>query len=222
MNPCSHNTVAKSAGLDHQPRPLIVGLGGTFREESSTGKALDLALAGAERLGADIVRFGSSKLSMPLYNPEELRRSPVSEELISLFERCDGVIVASPSYHGSISGVIKNALDYAEDMIGRGVPYLEDKAIGCIGCGAGWQGAVGALSTLRSIAHSLRAWPTPLGVVVNTSQQVFTADGRCLDRNLSEQLDLVGRQVVSFALARRFFVENNRGLTEAAIARGSG
>jgi FMN reductase len=80
--------------------------------------------------------------------------------------------------------LLKNAIDYTEEMMGRGVPYLEDKAIGCIGCGAGWQGAVGALNALHAITHALRGWPTPMGVAVNTSQPLFAADGRCFDKHL--------------------------------------
>ena len=152
-------------------------------------------------MGAQVISFGFGKLALPLYNPEDPFRSPDSKELVSLFERCDGIIVASPSYHGSISGTIKNALDYTEDMVEKGIPYLEGKAVGCIGCGAGWQGAVGALNTLRSIAHALRAWPTPMGVAVNTSQQPFDSNGS-LDQRLEMQLELVGSQVMAFALAQ--------------------
>jgi FMN reductase len=113
--------------------------------------------------------------------------------------------------------MLKNAIDYSEEMIGRGVPYLEDKAIGCIGCGAGWQGAVGALNTLRAISHALRGWPTPMGVAVNTSQTLFASDGRCLDKQLSDQLELVGRQVVSFAWARQSFIDNAVHREETAM-----
>jgi FMN reductase len=189
-------------------RPLILGLGGTFRERSSTGTALDIALRTAESLGAHVVSFGSSKLALPLYNPEDSFRSQDSQDLVSLFERCDGMIVAAPSYHGSISGSIKNALDYTEDLIPRGVRYLEGKPIGCIGGGAGWQGAVGALQTLRTIGHALRGWPTPMGVALNTANRPFGPNGDCTDEHLQEQLELVATQVVSFVLAQRSFRES--------------
>jgi len=215
---CTLDAIVRTAGSSHKTRPLIVGLAGTFRESSSTERVLDLALAGAEKVGARIARFVSRRLALPLYNPDEMARSRDSEELVSLLERADGVIIASPSYHGSVSGMLKNALDYTEDMMRRGVPYLEDKAVGCIGCGAGWQGAVGALNALRSISHALRGWPTPLGVAVNTSQPLFGADGRCLDKPLTEQLELVGRQVVSFARARRSLIDSTAPVEGMAAA----
>jgi FMN reductase len=195
----------EAAGL---PRPLILGVGGTFRENSSSERALELALAAAAAMGAEIVQFKAGKLDLPLYNPRDNYRSQDSEELVNLLDRCDSAIFSSPSYHGTVSGTVKNAIDYAEDLVERGVSYLQDKAIGCIGCGSGWQGAVGALNTLRSIAHALRAWPTPMGVAINTSQPTFAADGRCLDARLADQLQLVGHQVTTFAWVRRKFVEN--------------
>lgn len=188
-------------------RPLILGVGGTFRENSSSERALDVALAAAAAMDAEVVRFKAGKLGLPLYNPQDTHRSPDSEQLVDLLDRCDGAIFSSPSYLGTISGSVKNAIDYVEDLVGRGTFYLQDKAIGCIGCGAGWQGAVGSLNTLRSIAHALRGWPTPMGVAINTSQLLFGADGQCLDPHLADQLQLVGRQVATFASVRQRFAD---------------
>ena len=206
MTVASFSSIQKSSGPVR--RPLILGVGGTSRENSNSERALDLALAAAAGMGAEVVRFGAGKLGLPLYDPHERFRSPDSEELVDLLGRCDSAIFSSPSYHGTVSGTVKNAIDYAEDLVERGTSYLQDKAIGCIGCGSGWQGAVGALNTLRSIAHALRAWPTPMGVAINTSQPMFTADGRCLDARLADQLQLVGRQVATFAWVRHNFVES--------------
>jgi FMN reductase len=203
---------ADRAGPDY--RPLLLGIGGTFRDQSSTERALDIALSAAEQAGARIARIVSKQLALPLYDPAVKDRSPDSERLVTLLNRCDGLIVASPSYHGSISGSIKNALDYSEDMCANDAPYLEGKAVGCIGCGAGWQGAVGALNALRSIAHALRAWPTPLGVAINTTQPVFDADGNCTDARLFAQLQVVGQQVVAFAYAQRSLRELEMPPTE--------
>ena len=199
-------------------RPLILGLGGTFRENSSSEKAMNVALRAAEKLGAQVFTFSSAKLALPLYNPEDPSRSHNSRELVSLFAQCDGIIVASPGYHGSISGTIKNALDYTEDLAGHGVSYFEGKPLGCIGCGAGWQGAVGALNTLRSIGHALRAWPTPMGVAVNTSDAPFDQSGVCVDRRLADQLELVGQQVMSFLSNNGRFRENQVDPVEHAAS----
>lgn len=184
-------------------RPLIVGLGGTTRPGSSSEKALGVSLRAAERSGARTLLIDGARLDLPTYAPERKERSAAALALIAALRECDGLIIASPSYHGSVSGLVKNALDYTEDLAQDERVYLDGCAVGLISCGAGWQGAGHALTTLRSIAHSLRAWPTPMGAMLNTTMRVFDDKGECVDASASFQLETVGRQVVEFANMRR-------------------
>ena len=109
------------------------------------------------------------------------------------------MIVASPGYHASISGMVKNALDYLEDLREDPRPYLSARAVGCIATGAGWQATVSTLAALRAIVHSLRGWPTPLGAAINTAGTPSDDDRR----RVGFQLDTIGAEVVEFALSRR-------------------
>ncbi len=77
--------------------------------------------------------------------------------------------------------------------------------MGLISCGAGWQGAGHALTTLRYIAHSLRGWPTPMGAMLNTTMRLFDDKGECLDTSVKFQLETVGKQVAEFAVMKRAF-----------------
>ena len=81
-------------------------------------------------------------------------------------------------------------------------PYLSERAVGCLAVAQGWQSGVSTLGTLRTIVHALRGWPTPLGVVLNTSVSGFTADGDCADPQVREQIEVMARQVVDFARTR--------------------
>ena len=67
--------------------------------------------------------------------------------------RADGLIVATPAYHGGVSGLVKNALDFTEDLRGDERVYLSGRAVGCIVCADGAQ-AMG--STLAMAAIALR------------------------------------------------------------------
>jgi FMN reductase len=183
--------------------PLIVGVGGTTRAGSSTEKALMVALRAAEAEGAQILAVAGPALELPMYAPEKKERPPEAARLIDLYRRCDGLIIASPSYHGSISGLVKNALDYTEDLCSDARVYFDGCAVGLIACAAGWQGAGQTLAALRAIAHSLRGWPTPLGAMLNTSVPLFDEHGACLDLSAKFQLESVGRQVVQFARMHR-------------------
>ena len=182
--------------------PLIVGLGGTTRVGSSSEIALRYALRAAERAGAQTAILAGPALNLPMYAPENPQRSPSASELISLLRRSHGVIVASPGYHGSISGLVKNALDYVEDMRSDSAAYFDGRAVGCVACAYGWQATGSTLAALRSIVHALRGWPTPVGVAFNSSEKVFGADGTCLDAGIAKQLELMAQQVVDFARMR--------------------
>lgn len=181
-------------------RPFVVGLGGTPRSNSSSECALRIALAAAELCGAETVLLGGSDLTLPLYDPSQPERSEGAQRLVALLARSDGIIVSSPGYHGSISGLVKNALDYVEDLRGASRTYLEGRAVGCIVCAQGWQATGTTLVSLRSVVHALRGWPTPFGVTINSALSRFGADGACLDPAVATQLELVGRQVVEFAM----------------------
>jgi FMN reductase len=182
--------------------PLVVGFGGTTREGSSSDTALRFALKAAERAGAETVVVPGVALDFPMYAPEKKARSPESMEFLHLLRRSHGLIVASPGYHGSVSGLIKNALDYVEDMRDDADVYFEGRAVGCVACAHGWQATGSTLAALRSIVHALRGWPTPIGVAINSSQKAFDGEGNCLDASVSKQLELMASQVVEFARMR--------------------
>src|SRR5258706_11544032 len=97
-------------------RPFVLGLGGTTRDGSATERALRVSLAAAEREGAETAIFAGKDLLLPMYRPGDLQRDGPSERLIGLFRHLDGIIIATPAYHGSLSGLVKNALDYTEDL----------------------------------------------------------------------------------------------------------
>lgn len=181
-------------------RPLIVGLGGTIRAGSSTEKALICALKAAEAAGADTHLLGGAFLgTLPIFDPRPSDATATQLELADAVRAADGIIVASPGYHGSISGVIKNALDTLELTRSDPHPYLSHKAVGTIITADGWQAAGTTLMALRAIIHALRGWPTPFGAALNAGAGIFDEAGDCKDQKDAWQLATVAEQVVEFA-----------------------
>ncbi len=181
-------------------RPLILGLGGTIRAGSSTEKALICALRRAEALGAETRLLGGEFLgSLPIFDPRPSDATPAQLALAEAIRAADGVIVASPGYHGSISGVIKNALDTLELTSKDDQPYLTAKPVGTIITAAGAQAGGTTLMALRSIIHALRGWPTPYGAALNAGGDIFDETGACRNEKDAWQLDTVAEQVVEFA-----------------------
>jgi FMN reductase len=142
---------------------------------------------------------GSFLVRMPLYSPEHIDRNAEQHDLVEAVRSADGLILASPGYHGGISGLVKNALDLLEDLRDDRRCYLDGRAVGCIVTASGWQTVGSALAALRSVVHALRGWPTPLGAGLNIAERIFDSHGNCLDPNVARQLGIVGHQVVEFA-----------------------
>lgn len=184
-------------------RPYIIGIGGTTRAGSSTEKALRFALTVAEQRGARIRGFYGPELAeLPMYAPEVPTRTAGAEGLATELRQADGIIIASPGYHGAVSGLVKNALDYVEDLRDDPRCYFDGLAVGCIATGAGWQAIVSTLQQLRTIAHALRGWPTPLGAAINSTEKIFDGDGDVVDERARFQLETVAREVLQFASRR--------------------
>ena len=180
-------------------QPVIVGIGGTTRANSSTEKALRFALGVCEKDGAETIMFdGPTLAALPHYAPENPERIDEARRLVEACRRADGLIVATPGYHGTISGLVKNALDYTEDMREDTRCYLTGMPIGLIATGAGWQGTVTTLESLRAIVHALRGWATPLGVAINSTQAVFGENGDVVDDKARIQIETMAHEVLSF------------------------
>lgn len=185
-----------------RPSPYIVGLGGAIRAGSSTEKALHLVLAAAERGGARTHLISGEALRLPLYAPGDSARSEAARAMVTELSKADGIILGSPGYHGTLSGVIKNALDFVEDLRDDARPYFAGRAVGCVATAGGWQGAVHTLGALRNIVHALRGWPTPMGAAINTSDGIFSPDGACLSAQVTETLGQIAVEVLDFVRAK--------------------
>jgi len=185
--------------------PYIVGIGGTTRAGSTSERVLALALAAAEAKGARTELFGGEHLAkLPLFNPEVAAVSAEREALNAAVRAADGLIIASPGYHGSVSGLVKNALDSLEMLRDDPRPYFDGRAVGVIVTVDGWQAAGATLGALRAIVHALRGWNTPMGVALNAAAArdtggLFDGEGRLADRRDAWQVQTMAEQVVAFA-----------------------
>ncbi len=181
--------------------PLVVGIGGTIGGISSTERALRIALDAAGREGFRTRMFGGADMAkLPLYDPRAATRTPDEIEFVETIRQASALIIASPGYHGSISGVVKNALDLLEETArDEKRPYLADMPVGLIATAYGWQATGSTIAALRSIVHALRGWPTPFAAAINSQLTKFDEEGGASEPAVVEQLCMVGRQVARFA-----------------------
>ena len=179
----------------------IVAIGGTVNPGSTTEQALRLATRAAVDAGAEVSVFGGEYLgALAHYRGTEYQEGN-GRELVEAVRAADGLIVAAPGYHGTISGLVKNALDYLEDLARDSRPYLDGRAVGLIATAYGDQATMSTLITMRAIIHALRGWPTPMGATIRTYQGLFSPDGECLEDRARLQIEMVGKQVMQGARA---------------------
>lgn len=183
--------------------PHIVLLGGSLREESRSNSVIQWCSAQWHTRGGKTTSFIGPDLDFPFYRSNAKYGDGVRVFLDALAD-CHGVVVVSPAYHGTVSGLVKNALDYVNELRDPARPYLDGRPLGCVAVSRGAQGATSTLATLRTIGHALRGWPTPLGVTLTES----AADNNfelteTVRQNISTMLDQVWLLAVANARRRR-------------------
>ncbi|GAA4008488.1 NAD(P)H-dependent oxidoreductase [Sphingomonas humi] len=170
-----------------------------MRPGSSTERALAVACAAARDEGAEVIVFDGTYIShLPHYRGPDWTPDKASE-LVEAVRGADGILIATPGYHGTVSGMVKNAIDYFEELANDARPYLDGRPVGLIVTAFGHQAANSGMTTMRTIAHALRGWPTPFGAAVKVAADSFHDNGACLDPAVQGQLELVGRQVAQAA-----------------------
>lgn len=175
----------------------VVGIGGSLARPSCSLGALDRVLAAAAAAGAEVERFAIAELDVPLYAPG--RPAPAAiEALCDAVADASAMVWSSPLYHGSISGSFKNAIDWLQILIDRGVPYLDGKLVGLVGTAAGGH-ALQAINTMEFMVRALRGLAVPLVVPIAGSAEVFAADGTIRDPRIAVRLDQLGQAVVAGA-----------------------
>jgi FMN reductase len=168
----------------------IVGIGGSLRPDSYSQQALSLAAQRVQALGAQMEILDLREMNLPFCNgEEEYPGYPDVERLREAVKQADGLILATPEYHGSVSGVLKNALDL------MGFEHLSGKVVGLISV-LGGQSNSNALNDLRIIMRWVHAWVIPEQIAVGQAWKAFGPEGKLLDEKLSQRLDQFAQSLV--------------------------
>jgi len=173
----------------------VAGICGSLRNGSLTRMALQVALAGAQEAGAQ-TRLIDLRAYQLIFCDGKTDESNYPQDVFTLrqdVQAAQGIILATPEYHGGYSGVLKNALDL------MGFEEFEGKMLGLVGVSGGSMGAFGALNNLRAVGRALHAWVIPEQASIPEAWRVFETSGNLQDGDLEKRLKEVGRRVARFA-----------------------
>jgi NAD(P)H-dependent FMN reductase len=176
-------------------RVSVVGICGSLRRGSYTRMAVQIALQGAQEVGAQTRLIDLQDYQLVSCDGKE-DESAYPEDVFRLrreVSQAQGIILGTPEYHGSFSGVLKNALDL------MGFDEIEGKMIGLVGVSGGALGAINALNGLRTVGRALHAWVVPEQASVPEAYKIFDPSGILHDRDVAQRLKDVGRQIARFA-----------------------
>ncbi|MEF8856587.1 MAG: NAD(P)H-dependent oxidoreductase [Haloplanus sp.] len=183
----------------------VAAISGSLRERSYTRFALRRALDAAETAGADTSLLDLRAFDLPPLNPDADAQGD-SAAFTRRVREADAVLLGTPMYHGSYSGVLKNALDHC------GFDEFEGKTVGLLGV-AGGAFPITALEHLRSVCRALDAWVLPHQAAIPNASSAFevseeprSADGagetggvEFVDERLDARVTTLGRRVVEYA-----------------------
>jgi FMN reductase len=171
----------------------IVGINGSLRTDSYSYHALKIAAQKVESLGATVEILDLRQMNLPFCNgTDEYLDYPDVERLRQSVSQADGLILATPEYHGGVSGVLKNALDLMS------FKHLSGKVTGLISV-LGGQANSNALNELRVIMRWVHAWVIPEQVGIGQAWQAFTPEGKLADEKLSQRFDQFAASLVQTA-----------------------
>jgi FMN reductase len=165
----------------------ILGVASSMRETSYSTQVLKLAIEKAEKNGAETRILNLRELQLPMYHPEQ-NNSPELDKVTEHVKWADAFILASPDYHGSMSGVMKNFLDFFwSDFAGKTFGYI---------CASHEKGLT-AMDQMRTAVRQCYGWSMPYGVSVNSDQD-FDKQGNITNENILSRIETLGRDLTAY------------------------
>lgn len=185
-------------GLDPLPKPMgdkrlkVIGLAGEYRATSKSGMLVNLALTIAKEQGADVEYWDLAERPLPLVGEDGCWTHPNVKAFQSLLEESDAFLLSSPEYHGTMSGVMKNTLDWMYDK------HVGGKVFGLMSTLGGVTNA-NTLNHLRISLRWLHGWPVPEQLAIGHVKEAFDDDGALVDSDLHQRLVGLVSSVLSAA-----------------------
>jgi chromate reductase len=181
-------------------KPKILCFAGSLRKDSLNKKLVKIAMSGAEKAGADVTYLDLADLPMPIYDGDLENEKGIPEngkKLKELMKAHQGFLIASPEYNSSISGALKNAIDWASrPEPGEGqLEAYRGKVAGIMAASPGALGGLRGLVSVRSILQNIYVMVVPEQVAIIKANDAFEDDGSLKDKKQQSSVENIGKRV---------------------------
>lgn len=179
------------------PRPKILAFAGSTRTGSFNKKLIKVAAAGAREAGADVTVIDLCDYPMPLYDEDLEKQEGLpsnTRKLKELMFTHQGFLISSPEYNSSISGVLKNTIDWTSRQGDGEYPLscFKDKVAGIMSASPGGLGGLRGLVHVRAILENIGVMVIPNQIAISKANEVFNLDGTMKDQKQEQQIRKIG------------------------------
>jgi chromate reductase, NAD(P)H dehydrogenase (quinone) len=180
----------------------ILAFAGATRTESWNKKLIKIAAAGAKAAGAEVTLIDLRDYPLPLYDGDFEEKEGIPQngmKLKAMFLEHHGLLISSPEYNSSVTGVLKNTIDWVSRSAPGEKPLAAytGKVAGLVSASIGALGGLRGLVHLRSILGNIKCLVIPEQVSVSKAQEAFNPDGTLKDDKQRAQVEGVGKAVAS-------------------------
>ncbi|MFO1349505.1 MAG: NAD(P)H-dependent oxidoreductase [Gammaproteobacteria bacterium] len=184
-------------------KPKILVFAGSTRQQSFNKKLIRIAVGGAEAAGGDLTLIDLRDYPMPLYDGDLEANSGIPDngmKLKKLFLEHRGLLLSCPEYNSSISGVLKNTLDWVSRTAPGEKPLecFKGKAVTLMSASPGNLGGLRGLVHVRAILGNIGCIVLPDQIAVNKAGEAFDEDGQLRDANQQKAIQSLGAGLVDF------------------------
>ena len=160
----------------------IMGISGSYSLDSANGNMIDLVFTECKKMGAEVFVWDNKANPLPFVGEEGCWDHENVKLYKSMADSADAFVLSSPEYHGTMSGVMKNSLDWLS------FDQTTGKVFGLIST-LGGQSNTTTLNHMRTVIRWIHGWVIPEQLVISNVKNAFSEDGKIIDSNLSERLD---------------------------------
>lgn len=183
--------------------PKILAFAGSLRRDSYNKKLVRIAAEGARKAGAEVTYLDLRELALPIFDEDleaEQGLPPGGRRLKDLLLAHDGFLISSPEYNSSISGALKNAIDWASRPAEGEKPLecFEGKVAMLMAASPGMLGGLRGLVTVRAVLGNIGTIVLPQQVAVSKAHEAFADDGSLKDAKKHASIEKLGADLASF------------------------
>lgn len=180
----------------------VLAFSGSLQENSSNKKLILEAAEIVREEGANVKVIHLNDFLLPFYDADYEAKEGMpqkAKELRKLMIQSDVIMIASPEYNGSLTGVLKNMLDWmsrSEDAKSSREAFKGKKFI-LLSAAAGSKGGASGIVHLKDIIENIGGTVVPAQVLVPSCYQAFDAEGRFKDPKFKAEIKRAFHQAAS-------------------------